>query len=94
MSAWYVFSSLGFYPVNPTSGRYDIGTPLHEKASLQIGEKTFTVLAKDVSEKKKYVQSVKLNGIKLKEPFLNHADILRGGILEFEMGDKPNERAF
>ena len=94
MSAWYVFSSLGFYPVNPTSGRYDIGTPLHEKAVLQIGEKTFTVLAKGVSEKKKYVQSAKLNGIKLKEPLLNHADILRGGILEFEMGDKLNEKAF
>ena len=94
MSAWYVFSTLGFYPVNPTSMRYDIGAPLYEKSDIKINEKTFTVLAKGVSEKKKYVQSVKLNGVKLKEPFLNHADILRGGVLEFEMGEKPNEKTF
>jgi predicted alpha-1,2-mannosidase len=94
MSAWYIFSTLGFYPVNPSSTRYDIGAPLYEKAEIKLGDKVFMILAKGVSDKRKYVQSVKLNGVKLKEPLLNHADILRGGTLEFEMGEKANPNAF
>lgn len=90
MSAWYIFSASGFYPVTPGRPQYELGTPLFKeiKYNLENG-KTFTVKAPNVSAKNFYVKSVKLNGERLSIPRLKHEDILRGGILEFEMADAP-----
>ncbi|MCB9234962.1 MAG: glycoside hydrolase family 92 protein [Bacteroidia bacterium] len=91
MSAWYVFSAMGFYPVTPGSGVYAIGTPLFPQLTLKTGANEFTIKANGVSEENIYVQSVKLNGLELQEPFLRHEDILKGGILEFEMGKEKSD---
>ena len=88
MSAWYVFSAMGFYPVNPVSCEYEIGTPLFSELCLHLsGDKTFKVLAKGVSREKCYVKSVKLNGQPLQKSFITHEEIMKGGVLEFEMTD-------
>lgn len=90
MSAWYVFSALGFYPVNPVSLRYDLGTPLFPKAVMHLDNgKDFTVLAHGVSEKNFYVQSVKYNGQPYGKLYITYDMIMSGGTLEFFMGDKP-----
>ena len=90
MSAWYIFSSMGFYPVNPANGVYDIGSPLLEEAVIQLpGGKTFTVKAPKKSPNDIYIQSVKLNGVTLTGSTINHADIMRGGVLEFKMSSRP-----
>ncbi len=91
MSAWYIFSALGFYPVTPGTDIYAIGTPLFPKATIHFGEKNFEILARHVSKKNIYIQSVSLNGKVLSEPFLHHAEIINGGKLEFEMGPKPKK---
>ena len=86
MSAWYVFSAMGMYPVNPVSGVYEIGTPLFEKLIINLDNgKTFTVLAPGVSKENKYVKSVKLNGEPLNRSYIKHEDIMSGATLEFEM---------
>ena len=85
MSAWYIFSTLGFYPVNPASGQYVFGTPAFSKAVLQVGSKTFTVKALNYAPGNKYIKSIKLNGKEYKLPYITHADIMRGGVLEFVM---------
>jgi predicted alpha-1,2-mannosidase len=94
MSAWYVFSALGFYPVNPTSGVYVIGSPVVDKATIRldksIGGKTFTVVADNNSDKNIYVQSVTLNGKPLQNSWFTHAQMLAGGELHFKMGPTPN----
>lgn len=90
MSAWYVFSSLGFYPVTPGSNQYIIGTPLMEKASIYLDNgATFTVTAKDVSEENKYISGVMLNGASLGRSFLYHHEIVAGGTLAFTMSATP-----
>ncbi|GAA4320715.1 GH92 family glycosyl hydrolase [Mucilaginibacter gynuensis] len=91
MSSWYVFSSMGFYPVNPTSGIYAIGSPTMKKAVMQVGDKTFTVTAANVSAKNIYIQSAKLNGKKHDRVYITQQDITTGGTLEFVMGPKPNK---
>ena len=92
MSAWYVMSSMGFYPVNPSNGAYVFGSPLFDEVSIVLSEeKNFTIIAKNNSKKNIYIQSVKLNGIDYKKSFITHKDILKGGVLTFEMGEKPNE---
>ena len=91
MSAWYVFSSLGFYPVNPSNSAYVFGSPIHEEAVLNLpGGSTFTVRTLNGGEGNMYIQSVKLNGQPYLKSFITHADIVRGGVLEFEMGPQPN----
>jgi putative alpha-1,2-mannosidase len=86
MSVWYVFSAMGFYPVNPASGTYELGSPLLQKAEIQLpGGKTFTVLAPRKSPEEIYVQSVKLNGKPYNKSYIQHNDIIRGGTLEFKM---------
>ena len=90
MSAWYVFAAMGFYPVNPCGGEYFVSAPQIEKATLHCRPTpstytSFTVCAKNLSKKNKYVKSVKLNGHELKDRILRHADILKGGELVFEM---------
>ena len=90
MSAWYVMSAMGFYPVNPVVGEYQIGTPLFEKMQLNLADgKTFTILAPGVSRKRCYVESVSLNGEPLQGTVIRHEDIIKGGTLQFEMSDRP-----
>ena len=90
MSAWYVFSAMGFYPVCPGSGEYVIGAPFLPEMSLTLeGGATFTVKAPAVSSKNRYVKSVKLNGKPYRNRTLTREDILRGGLLEFEMTSRP-----
>jgi predicted alpha-1,2-mannosidase len=93
MSAWYVFSALGFYPVCPGSDHYAIGSPLFEKASMHLENgQTFTVIANGTNEKNVYIQSATLNGKPFTKSYLTFADIANGGVLEFQMGDTPNKR--
>lgn len=90
MSAWYVMSAMGIYPVNPVSGEYQIGTPMFPEMQIRFAEnKVFKILAKNVSRENCYVKSVKLNGVALEKPFINHKDIMKGGVIEFTMTDKP-----
>ena len=92
MSAWYVFSALGFYPVNPVSGEYEIGTPLFPEAILQLANgKTFQVTARNAGPENIYIQSVKLNGQPLKKSYITHQQILEGGTLEIDMGSSPGK---
>ena len=91
MSAWYVFSALGFYPMNPASGQYELGSPLFDMAVISIPESTeFIILAENNSPTNIYVQSVSLNGEPLRRTYITHEEILSGGTLEFEMGPEPN----
>ena len=86
MSAWYLFSAMGFYPFNPCGGDYVLGAPQVPRTTLALpGGKTFTVVAKGLSERNKYVKSATLNGRRLEGFILKHADILVGGELVFEM---------
>ena len=95
MSAWWIFSTLGFYPVAPGIPEYWIGTPRFPSATLNLPNgKKFTVIAKDASSKNIYIQSAKLNGAPLKTPRIQHADIMKGGTLEFVMGAEPNKELF
>lgn len=95
MSAWWIFSSLGFYPVAPGIPEYWIGTPRFPSVMLNLpGGKRFTILAHDASAKNCYIQSAKLNGQPLKTPHIQHSDIVRGGTLEFTMGPEPNRNLF
>ncbi|WP_455672244.1 GH92 family glycosyl hydrolase [Phocaeicola sp.] len=90
MSAWYVFSAMGFYPVNPVSGQYEIGTPLFPEMHMNLDNgKTFTVLAPAVSRENIYIQSVKVNGQPYDKSYLTHQQIMDGATVEFEMGPEP-----
>jgi predicted alpha-1,2-mannosidase len=92
MSAWYIFSSLGFYPVTPGSNQYIIGSPLFEKATINLESgKSFTVEAKNQSKENKYIKSATLNGDSYSYSYIRHQDIINGGSLVFEM---TNERSF
>lgn len=94
MSAWYILSSVGLYQVDPVGGRFVIGSPLFDKATVNVGRgKTFTVVAKNNSDKNIYVQSVRLNGKTLKNSYVDFNDIRRGGTLELVMGPKPSKWA-
>ncbi len=86
MSAWYIFSAMGFYPVNPIGGEYVLGAPQIEKVALALpGEKTFIVEAKNLSRENKYVKSVELNGQPYTQMSIFHKDIMNGGQLVFTM---------
>jgi predicted alpha-1,2-mannosidase len=92
MSAWYLFSTLGFYPVAPGSTTYQLGSPAIDKAVLQLeNKKTFTVEAIHQSDKNVYVQKVLLNGKQLEQPVITHDDIMKGGTLTFYMTNKPKK---
>jgi predicted alpha-1,2-mannosidase len=95
MSAWYIFSAMGFYPVTPGSPLYAIGSPIFDKATIMLKgpykKGPFTVIAKNQSPKNKYIQSATLNGKPLKTPFINHTDIANGSTLVFVMGAQPNK---
>ena len=90
MSAWYIFSSLGFYPVTPGSNQYIIGSPLFDKATIHLEDgKLFTVEAKNNSFENKYIKNVQLNNKAYPFSYLNHSDLVNGGNLVFEMTDSP-----
>ena len=90
MSAWYIFSSLGFYPVTPGSSDYALGSPLVEEATIRLDNgNTLKIIAKNQSEKNVYVKRISINGKPLKGIFLNHQDIMNGGELIFEMSKTP-----
>lgn len=92
MSAWYIFTSLGFYPVCPGSDEYILGSPAVKEASIQLENgKTFTVEAINQSDKNVYVQKVTLNGQPVTKNAISHADIMNGGRLVFQMGAKPKK---
>jgi len=94
MSAWYVLSALGFYSVTPGLDYYTIGTPLFEKATLNLENgNTFNILANNVSDDKIYIQSATLNGEIFEHSFIKHSDIIKGGRLVFEMGSSPSSWA-
>ncbi|MFM8913431.1 MAG: GH92 family glycosyl hydrolase, partial [Flammeovirgaceae bacterium] len=92
MSAWYVFSALGFYPCNPASGEYVFGSPLIDEATLSLpGEKKFRISVKNNSKTNQYIQEVRLNGTPYPKSFVNHSTIMSGGRLEIIMGPLPSK---
>lgn len=92
MSAWYIFSSIGFYPVCPASNQYLIGSPAYAKASINLENgKVFSVQANNNSQKNVYIQSSTLNGETFTKPYITYNQICKGGELVLEMGDQPNE---
>ena len=94
MSAWYILSSVALYQVDPVGGRFVIGSPLFDKATVNVGAgKTFTVVAKNNSDRNIYVQSARLNGKALKNSYIEFNDIRHGGTLELVMGPKPSKWA-
>ena len=89
MSAWYIFSSLGFYPVNPAEGKYIFGTPAFRKAVIHLKGKDFSIEAPNLSDSNKYIQKIELNGEVLMGNAITHQQIMAGGRLVFTMGPTP-----
>ncbi|MCV2487182.1 GH92 family glycosyl hydrolase [Flavobacterium sp. SH_e] len=95
MSAWYIFSSLGFYPVAPGSDEYALGSPLIKNAVLNLENgKTFEIETVNQSDKNVFVSKVLLNGKQLDKPFLKHEDVINGGKITFYMSSKPNKKSY
>jgi predicted alpha-1,2-mannosidase len=91
MSAWYIFSALGFYPVTPGDTNYIIGSPLFDRVTLMLpGGKEFVISAEKNGPQRPYIQSATLNGKEFNRTFIDHSEIVRGGELKFEMGSAPN----
>ena len=91
MSAWYILSALGFYPVDPVSGVYVFGSPIFSKAHIALpGGKTLTIVAENTAPDRPYIHSVTRNGKPHPQSWIGHADLMRGGELKFVMSDKPN----
>ncbi|MFL2623230.1 MAG: GH92 family glycosyl hydrolase [Flavobacteriaceae bacterium] len=92
MSAWYIFSSLGFYPVNPSNGAYVFGSPIFDEVLIELqGGKNFKIITENNSEKNIYIESVTLNGENYNNSYITHKDITNGGELKFVMSDTPNK---
>ena len=93
MSAWYIFSSIGFYPVCPGSGEYAIGSPSVNESKIQLeGDKHLVIKAKNLSEKNIYIQSASLNGKSLNKSIITNQEVRNGGLLILEMGKRPNKK--
>lgn len=93
MSAWYIFSAMGFYPVCPGDNKYILGSPLFDRVTVNLENgKPFIVTCKKQNEKNVYIQSAKLNGKDYTRSFITYEDIKNGGELELVMGPKPNEQ--
>lgn len=91
MSAWYVWSAMGFYPVNPMDGIYQFGSPLIDEAKIKLGDdRFFEIIAHNNSDENIYIQSVMLNGVACNRLSITHNEILQGGKIEFFMGNKPS----
>ncbi len=92
MSAWYIFSSMGFYPVNPANSVYCFGSPQLEKATIHLVDgKQFQVKTNNAGLENIYIQKIVLNGKPYKKNYITHSDILKGGLIEFFMGKTPNK---
>ncbi|WP_369803417.1 GH92 family glycosyl hydrolase [Flavobacterium sp. LM4] len=92
-SAWYVFSSLGFYPVTPASDQYVIGAPLFKKVTIQLENgKTITINAGSNSNENRYIKGMKLNGKAYSKNWLSHSELMKGGTLDFDMSATPNNK--
>ncbi|MGQ8338237.1 GH92 family glycosyl hydrolase [Sunxiuqinia sp. A32] len=92
LCAWYVFSGMGFYPVTPGTGLYAIGSPFFEEVKIHLpADKTFVVKANKCTKANKYIQSARLNGQSINRPWIKHTEIMNGGVLELEMGNRPNK---
>jgi len=95
MSAWYVLSAMGIYPVNPSELKYQFGSPIVQEANVEVAAgKFFTIKAPLASKENKYIQEVKLNGQTINRSYITHQEIMDGGTLEFEMGAEPNKKLF
>src|SRR5690606_32051658 len=98
MSAWYIFGVMGFYPVTPANETFAIGAPQFPEFTLRLLKdgvpKSFKIIANNLSEENLYIQSLKLDGKVLEEPFISYTQIMNGNVLEFEMGSSPNYTAF
>ncbi|MFC2128490.1 GH92 family glycosyl hydrolase, partial [Bacteroidota bacterium] len=93
MSAWYVLSSIGFYPVNAADGNFIFGRPIFDKVIIDLeNEKKFIVIAENVSDENMYIQSVTLNGNPYKNSYITYKSIMNGGELRFVMSDTPNKK--
>lgn len=91
MSAWYVLSAMGFYPVCPGNTAYSIGTPLFKRVTINLESgRKFRIEADDVSSQNIYIQRLTLNGREVKSSFIDHSDIMAGGTLRFKMGESPD----
>ncbi|UOG77516.1 GH92 family glycosyl hydrolase (plasmid) [Hymenobacter tibetensis] len=91
MSSWYIFSALGFYPLNPANGTYVFGSPLVRQASLMLANgKTLSIEAKGNSPANKYIQAISFNGKPYLKSYITHQDLTAGGKLVIEMGNKPS----
>jgi putative alpha-1,2-mannosidase len=91
MSAWYVFSALGFYPVNPANSNFVFGSPVINEAELTLsGGKTLKVVVANNSKTNKYIQRITLDGKPYTKSYISHADLTAGGNLKLEMGSKPS----
>ena len=92
MSAWYILSSVGLYQVEPEGGKFIFGSPIFDRATLNVGEgKTLDIVARNNSKKNMYIQSVKWNGRPYTKSYMDYADLMKGGVLEFVMGAKPSK---
>jgi putative alpha-1,2-mannosidase len=93
MSSWFVMSAMGLFPFDPVKPIYQIGSPIFPELILHLDNgKDFKIIAKNVSEDKFYIQSAKLNEQVLNQPWIAYKSLMDGGVLEFEMGDKPNKQ--
>lgn len=93
MSAWYIFSSIGFYPVCPGTPYYILASPSFPKATIRLESgKVFTIIARHASPNNRYIQSATLNGKSYTKNYISHFDIANGGVMEFDMGSQPNEK--
>jgi len=92
MSAWYIFSALGFYPVCPGSNQYAMGSPIFKKATIHLENgKDFTIEASNNESKNVYINSAKLNGVNYTKSYLLYDDIMNGGTLQLQMSNEPNK---
>jgi putative alpha-1,2-mannosidase len=91
MSAWYIFSAMGFYPVNPANGIYVFGSPIMDRVTVNLPDRRkFVIRAINNSKENIYIQAVELNGKKYTKAYIAHGDIVKGGTLTFHMGPAPN----
>ena len=93
MSAWYILSSLGLYPMAPGNPEYLLGSPLVDRAEIQVGDQTFKIIAYNNERDHPYVQSVKLNGASWDKSYIPHSALTQGGVIEFFMSDEPSDWA-
>ena len=92
MASWYVFSAIGLYPICPANPVYTIGSPIFEEIKIHLGNgHIFIIEAVNVSARNKYIQSADINGKLLNTPFITHEELMQGGTLTLQMGDRPSK---